>query len=217
MASNDNHIDVLLNQLTAPNTGINALSNILKNVIRETRETVLSSFLSNGQDPLLLLDVRSNTLAVLYILWVVFHFVFVWLIITPSLDLPELAEVFLILNLHLGLLFKTFVGGLTLNMPVTHLIVVCSLPSFISIVRLITTFTVTKLAKGIHRLASHYGSVSIPFFFFPLPFSFIQQTNLAIHPLHDLLTRYPHDTTFLTTIHPIFMLVRSFLTVPYNL
>ena len=68
MASNDNHIDVLLNQLTAPNTGINALSNILKNVIRETRETVLCSFLSNGQDPLMLLDVRSNTLAVLYIL-----------------------------------------------------------------------------------------------------------------------------------------------------
>ena len=68
MASNDNHIDVLLNQLTAPNTGINALSNLLKNVVRESREAVLSSFLSNGQDPLMLLDVRSNTLAVLYIL-----------------------------------------------------------------------------------------------------------------------------------------------------
>ena len=68
MAPNDTHMDVLLNQLTAPNTGINTLSNLLKNVIRETRETVLSSFLSNGQDPLMLLDVRSNTLAVLYIL-----------------------------------------------------------------------------------------------------------------------------------------------------
>ena len=68
MASSDNHIDVLLNQLTAPNTGINALSNLLKNVVRESREAVLSSFLSNGQDPLMLLDVRSNTLAVLYIL-----------------------------------------------------------------------------------------------------------------------------------------------------
>lgn len=217
MASNDNHIDVLLNQLTAPNTGINALSNILKNVIRETRETVLCSFLSNGQDPLMLLDVRSNTLAVLYILWVVFNFDFVWLIITPALDLPESAEVSLILNLHHGLLFKTFVGGLTLNTPVTHLIVVCSLSSFISIVWLNATLTVTKLAKGIHRLASHYGSVSIPFFFSPLPSSFFQQTNLAIHPLRDLLSRYPYDTSFLTTIHPIFMLVRPFLTVPYIL
>ena len=124
MASNDNHIDVLLSQLTAPNTGINALSNLLKNVIRETRETVLSSFLSNGQDPLMLLDVRNNTLAVLYILWVAFVLVFVWLIITPALDLPELAELFLILNLRLGLLFKTFVGGLTPNMPVMHPIAV---------------------------------------------------------------------------------------------
>ena len=96
-------------------------------------------------------------------------------------------------------------------MPVMHLIVVCSLRSFRSIIRLIATLTVTKLAKGIHRLASHYGSVSIPFLLFTLPFSFIQQTNLAIHPLRDLLTRYPHDTTFLTTIHPIFMLVRIFL------
>ena len=128
MAPNDIHIDLLLNQLTAPNTGINALSNLLKNVISQTRETVLSSFLSNGQDPLLLLDVRSNTLAVLYILWVAFDLVIVWLIIsTPALDLPELAEVFLILNLLLGLLFKTFVRGLTLNMLVMHLIVVCSL------------------------------------------------------------------------------------------
>lgn len=69
MAPNDIHIDLLLTQLTAPNTGINTLSNLLRNgIARETRETVLSSFLSNGQDPLILLDARSNTLAVLYIL-----------------------------------------------------------------------------------------------------------------------------------------------------
>ena len=137
MAPNDIHIDVLLNQLTAPNTGINTLSSLLKNVIRETRETILSSFLSNGQDPLMLLDVRSNTLAVLYILWVAFELVSVWLIITPAIGLLGLAEVFLILNLLLGLLFKNFVGGLTLNMPVMHLIVVCSLSSSISIIRLV--------------------------------------------------------------------------------
>jgi COP9 signalosome complex subunit 3 len=57
---------------------------------------------------------------------------------------------------------------------------------------------VTKLAKGIHRLASHYGSI-----------------NLAIYPLRDLLSRYPYDPSFLTTIHPIFMLAcvstRNFL------
>jgi hypothetical protein len=137
MAHNDIHIDVLLNQLTAPNTGINTLSNLLKNAIRDTRETVLCSLLSNGQDPLMLLDVRSNTLSVLYILWVAFDLVFGLLIITPALDLPELAEVFLILNLLLGLLFKTFVGGLTLNMRVMHLIVVCSLSLLISFIRLI--------------------------------------------------------------------------------
>ena len=129
-----------------------------------------------------------------------------------ALDLPELAEIFQILNL-LGLLFKTFVGGLTLNMPVLHLIVVCSFLRSYRLFDSFATLTVTKLAKGIHHLASHYGSVSTPFFFFPLPFSFIQQRNLAINPLRDLLSRYPYDPSFLTTIHPIFMLVRF---ISYN-
>ena len=138
MAPNDIHIDPLLTQLTAPNTSINNLSSLLKNGIpRETRETVLSSFLSNGQDPLMLLDVRSNTLAVLYILWVAIHLYpssLSDLLLLLVVDLPGLAEVFLILNLLLGLLFKSFVGGLTLNMPVMHLIVVCGLCSLMSIV-----------------------------------------------------------------------------------
>lgn len=46
-----------------------ALNNLLKNYAsRETREITFASLLSGGQDPLLLLDPRKNTLAFLYLL-----------------------------------------------------------------------------------------------------------------------------------------------------
>jgi len=48
---------------------------------------------------------------------------------------------------------------------------------------------ITKLAKGIHRLASHHGN-----------------TSLAIPSLYSLTVRYPYDPSYLTTVHPIFLL-----------
>lgn len=48
---------------------------------------------------------------------------------------------------------------------------------------------VTKLAKGIHRLAGHLSNPS-----------------LAIPPLRNLLIKYPPDASYLTTIHPIFLI-----------
>ncbi|KAJ3501381.1 hypothetical protein NLJ89_g9362 [Agrocybe chaxingu] len=48
---------------------------------------------------------------------------------------------------------------------------------------------ITKLAKGINKLAGHLGNPS-----------------LAIPPLYDLVTRYPPNSSYLTTIHQIFLL-----------
>ena len=62
------YIDGVINQITTSNS-ISALNHTFKvSIARETKEQLLSSFLSNGQDPLTVLDVRTYTLGVLYIL-----------------------------------------------------------------------------------------------------------------------------------------------------
>jgi len=62
------YADNVVNQVAGA-TSIASLSNTLKNGIsRDAREALLVSFLSNGQDPLIALDVRFHTLGILYIL-----------------------------------------------------------------------------------------------------------------------------------------------------
>ncbi|KAG6876742.1 hypothetical protein C0992_011973 [Termitomyces sp. T32_za158] len=61
-------LDTILNQITTTNNAV-ALNNSLRNNIpKESRDTILASFLSGGQDPLTVLDMRENTLGVLWIL-----------------------------------------------------------------------------------------------------------------------------------------------------
>ncbi|TFK72318.1 hypothetical protein BDN72DRAFT_792512 [Pluteus cervinus] len=70
MAPGDIHhtLDQVLNQITTANS-IAALSVTLRNNLpRETRDAILASSLSGGQDPLSVLDMRVNTLGVLYIM-----------------------------------------------------------------------------------------------------------------------------------------------------
>lgn len=62
------YADNVVNQVMGA-TSIASLSNTLKNGIsRDAREALLVSFLSNGQDPLVALDVRFHTLGILYIM-----------------------------------------------------------------------------------------------------------------------------------------------------
>ena len=62
------YADNVVNQVSNA-TSISQLSHTLKNGIsKEAREALLISFLSNGQDPLAVLDIRAHTLGVLYIL-----------------------------------------------------------------------------------------------------------------------------------------------------
>ena len=62
------YADNVVNQVTGA-TSVAQLSHTLKNGIsKEAREALLISFLSNGQDPLAVLDVQAHTLGVLYIL-----------------------------------------------------------------------------------------------------------------------------------------------------
>ncbi|PPQ87728.1 hypothetical protein CVT25_014415 [Psilocybe cyanescens] len=148
------YIDTLLSQITTSNS-VAALNHTFKTgIARETREILLSSQLSNGQDPLAFLDPRVNTLGSLYIL-------------------------------------SSRVNANFSNTPP---------PSWQAITDFCRLFNseharlapdrVTKLAKGIQRMASHLGTPS-----------------LAIEPLLDLVSRYPPSPSHLTTIHPIFLLV----------
>ncbi|KAF9445144.1 hypothetical protein P691DRAFT_806121 [Macrolepiota fuliginosa MF-IS2] len=60
-------LDTIIAQITSsPNTRI--LNDFLKNIQPDTREVILASTLSSGQDPLNILDLRANSLGVLYIL-----------------------------------------------------------------------------------------------------------------------------------------------------
>jgi COP9 signalosome complex subunit 3 len=70
MAPNESSpsLDGILNQITTSNN-ISALNHTLRNSLpKEARETILASPLASGQDPLSVLDMRANTLGVLYIM-----------------------------------------------------------------------------------------------------------------------------------------------------
>ncbi|KAF5383247.1 hypothetical protein D9615_004842 [Tricholomella constricta] len=61
-------LDSILTQITTSNSP-GALNHTLRNALpKESRDTILASALASGQDPLSVLDVRENTLGVLYIL-----------------------------------------------------------------------------------------------------------------------------------------------------
>jgi COP9 signalosome complex subunit 3 len=64
----DLSLDRLLTEITTTNN-FSTLNHTLKNGLpKESRETILSSALASGQDPLMILDMRQNTLGVLYIM-----------------------------------------------------------------------------------------------------------------------------------------------------
>ncbi|KAF7347207.1 PCI domain-containing protein [Mycena venus] len=68
MAPDSLSLDRILNDITTTNN-LQALNHTLKNGLpKESRETILSSPLASGQDPLSVLDLRQNTLGVLYIM-----------------------------------------------------------------------------------------------------------------------------------------------------
>ncbi|KAJ6482194.1 hypothetical protein C8R47DRAFT_1134278 [Mycena vitilis] len=68
MAPDSLSLDRILNDITTTNN-LGALNHTLKNGLpKESRETILSSPLASGQDPLIVLDMRQNTLGVLYIM-----------------------------------------------------------------------------------------------------------------------------------------------------
>jgi COP9 signalosome complex subunit 3 len=60
-------LDTIIAQITSSNSA-RQLNDFLRNIPTDTREVILASTLSSGQDPLTILDVRVNTLGVLYIL-----------------------------------------------------------------------------------------------------------------------------------------------------
>jgi COP9 signalosome complex subunit 3 len=61
-------LDTILTQITTSNSAV-ALNHTLRNSLpKDARDTILSSVLASGQDPLTVLDMRENTLGVLFIL-----------------------------------------------------------------------------------------------------------------------------------------------------
>ena len=61
-------LDTILNQITTSNNPA-ALNHTLRNAIpKESRDTILASALPGAQDPLSVLDMRQNTIGVLYIM-----------------------------------------------------------------------------------------------------------------------------------------------------
>ena len=61
-------LDNIFSEITTSNNP-GALNHALRNCAsKEVRDTILASTLSNGQDPLSVLDVGSNTVGILYIL-----------------------------------------------------------------------------------------------------------------------------------------------------
>ncbi|KAJ6601089.1 hypothetical protein DFH09DRAFT_1126810 [Mycena vulgaris] len=149
MAPDSLSLDRILNEITTTNN-LAALNHTLKNGLpKESRETILSSALASGQDPLLILDLRQNTLGVLYIL-------------SARLN--------------------------TTHAPVPGNLVVSFCQTFLPDQARHAPERVTLLARGIVRLATQCNNL-----------------GWAVAPLYHLLTRYPPDTSYLTTVHPIFL------------
>lgn len=143
-------IDQVVHQITTANS-ISALNHTLRNGLpKETRDHILASVLSGGQDPLSVLDVKANTLGVLYIL-------------TARMTLQG-----------------------TPQSPWPVIVDFCR--NFNPEQARMAPDRVTILARGIKNIASQSNGL-----------------KLAIQPLYNLVTRYPPDPSFLTTIHPIFL------------
>ena len=153
------YADSIVGQITTA-TNINSLNNALKTGIsKDPRETQLVSFLSNGQDPLTVLDVEAHTLGVLFILWAL-----IWTRHFTHLPRCRSARVKVLgaLHHHPGKWSRISVAASTQNKRDTPQIVESSELNWSSFLLLITNIPrilVTKLAKGIHRLAEHFGNV----------------------------------------------------------
>jgi COP9 signalosome complex subunit 3 len=64
--SSSSHLDVIVQQITAMSEQLPALNQALR--ASPVKDTVLSAVLTNGEDPLSVLDINENTLGVLFIL-----------------------------------------------------------------------------------------------------------------------------------------------------
>ncbi|KAJ7126567.1 hypothetical protein C8R43DRAFT_1028476 [Mycena crocata] len=149
MAPDSLSLDRILTEITTTNN-LAALNHTLKNGLpKESRETILSSPLASGQDPLTVLDLRQNTLGVLYILSARLN--------TTNASVPPS----LVLDFC-----ETFVPDQARYAP----------------------DRVTMLAKGIERCAHQQNNPS-----------------WAVVPLYNLLSRYPPNLSYLTTVHHIFL------------
>ncbi|KAJ7064715.1 hypothetical protein C8F01DRAFT_1080997 [Mycena amicta] len=157
-------LDRILNEITTTNN-LSALNHTLKNSLpKESRDTILSSPLASGQDPLTVLDLRQNTLGVLYILW--------------AISLPQFASSSTSRSARLTIA----------NAPIPPNVITSFCMTFLPEQARLAPERVTLLARGIVKYAGHLGSIS-----------------WAVGPLYHLLNRYPPDTSYLTTIHPIFL------------
>ncbi|CDO75711.1 hypothetical protein BN946_scf184493.g9 [Trametes cinnabarina] len=143
-------LDDVLNQITTTSSS-SSLNQYLKSFApKESRDTILASTLSSGQDPLSVLDPRSNTLGFLYILSARLH--------SASSPTPPLSVI------------EEF----------------CS--QFDPEQARLAPDRVTFLAKGIVRASENSNNA-----------------KYAITSLYNLVTRYPPDLSYLTTLHAIFL------------
>ncbi|KAF5349126.1 hypothetical protein D9756_009493 [Leucocoprinus leucothites] len=144
-------LDTLIAQITSSNNP-RQLNDFLRNIPNDTREVILASTLSSGQDPLGILDVRANTLGVLYILSA-------RLTIHGALPPPW-----------------QIVDSFCHNFDVHQ--------ARYAPERLIA------LGKNLHRLALHYNN-----------------QIASIIPLRALIQRFVPDPSYLTALHPAFLLL----------
>ncbi|KAF8327087.1 hypothetical protein F5887DRAFT_899097 [Amanita rubescens] len=150
-------LDAILSQITNVNSiharlNLQSLSHNLRNGLpKESRDAILAGILPGGQDPLGALDVRHNTLGVLWIL-------------SARLTVNDAAPPRPAYILDFCRYFDPEQARMAPD-------------------------RVTLLAKGIVRYAAKGNSDS-----------------WAIEPLYHLVTRYPPDGSYLTTLHPIFVL-----------
>jgi hypothetical protein len=224
-------LESLMQQIVASNSPP-ALVGTLRNAVStpEAREEVLAGTTSTGADPLEAIDVVQHTVGALFILYRRFSF---WIIVRA---LKTNGVIIFLAGLHVSLPRQrprlqyrsrtsiTFVGNLILNRRVSR-------PSVVRIGNLspgrpsprsdkpFFLRPVSLLAKGIVQRAEALGTVRLVFPpRLPPSLRYCVQDNVAIAPLHDLLTRYVPNLSYLTPIHPLFVTVsigRPLIT-PFN-
>ena len=151
-------LDNIFSDIITSNNSI-ALNHTLRNCApKDIRDTILASTLSNGQDPLSVLDVTRNTIGILYILWVILNSYIER--IEPNIRrLQDLHACTLRRPLHLPcLLSKHFATILTPNWRDMRPIVVSSRQSS-SCALYSRQVSVSSVAKGIIRLAEAMHNV----------------------------------------------------------